>query len=183
MRWLWTLTTRDERVSQVASLAFGQLFAAETATNAVARFLVHKVRELAKPEVAAHERRAALAVVNAVLSSARADSPTPVVAGLLSASQADLTTVAELWAAVLNSVPHRRAAVIALHLTLAALTDDTDSVELAVSLGQAIMPRLTARTREVLELTLPDPQRTEAISARLVAAFLGADREAVGTPG
>lgn len=176
MRWLWALAMRDERVSRVASLAFGQMFAVETETDAdesaIAGFLVHKVRQLRKPQAAARERQAALAVINSALSAARADSPTPAVAELLRASQADLQPVAELWAAALNSVPHRRPAVIALHLTLAALTDDTDSIELAATLGRAILPRLTARTREVLELTLPDPQRTEAISACLITAFL-----------
>lgn len=178
MRWLWALALRDERVSQVAGLAFGQMFAVEAGTTAderaVAEFLVRKVRHLRKSQAAAREREAALAVINSALSAARADSPTPAVAELLTASQADLQPVAELWAAALNSVPHRRPAVIALHLTLAALTDDTGSAELAATLGRAILPRLTARTREVLELTLPDPQRTEAISARLITAFLRA---------
>lgn len=173
MRWLWALTMQDQRVSQIASLAFGQLFAVEIGTNsdrsAIAGFLTHKVRQQQKSQTAAHERQAALAMINAALSAARSDSPTPAVAELL---RVDLQPVAELWAAALNSVPHRRTAVIALHLTLAALTEDTDSVALAVSLGRAILPELTARTREVLELTLPDPQRTEAISARLIAAFL-----------
>ncbi|HYK30434.1 MAG TPA: hypothetical protein VEV63_00680 [Streptosporangiaceae bacterium] len=183
-RWLWVLTMRDERVCQVASLAFGQLFAVEAATDTdrseVARFLAAELRLLMQPEAAAHERRAALTVVNAVLSAARPDSPTPAVAGLVRARQADLRPVAELWAATLNSVPHRRMAVIALHLTLAALTDDTASLELAASLGHAILPRLTERTREVLALTLPDPQRTEAISARLIAAFFDGDHHVVG---
>lgn len=184
MRWLWALTMQDERVSQIASLAFGQLFSVEIGTNsdrsAIAGFLAHKVRQQQKTQTAAHERQAALAMINAALSAARSDSPTPAVAELLRASQVDLQPVAELWAAALNSVRHRRTAVIALHLTLAALTDDTDSVELAVSLGRVILPQLTARTREVLELTLPDPQRTEAISARLIAAFLGAHHQPVG---
>lgn len=149
--------------------------------RAVAGFLVHKVRQMRKSHAAARERQAALSVINSALSAARADSPTPAVAELLTASQADLQPVAELWAAALNSVPHRRPAVIALHLTLAALTDDADSAELAATLGRAILPRLTARTREVLELTLPDPQRTEAISARLITAFLCADRQLAGT--
>lgn len=184
MRRLWVLTTRDERVSRVATLAFGQLFAVEAATSAdksaVAGFLVHKVRQLEKSQAAAPERRVALAVVNAALSATRADSPTPAVADLIMTSRADLPQVAELWAAALNSVPHRRAALIALHLTLATLTDDTDSVGRAVSLGRAMLPRLTARTREVLDLTLPDPQRTEAISAHLIAEFLGANSDVVG---
>jgi hypothetical protein len=196
-RLLWPLTLRDEQVSRVARLAFGELFAAETGMSAdrstVARFLVHKVRPLLKPDATAYERRAALAVVNATLTASLPDSPKPpdspespipVVASRLRTSPADLPPVAELWAAALNSVPHRRSAVIALHLTLAALSDDVDSVHLAARLGRAILPRLTVRTREVLELTLPDPQRTEAISPRVIGSFLNsflnADRETVG---
>jgi hypothetical protein len=184
LRWLWALAARDERTAQVASLAFGQLFAFEAGLNsdksAVATFLVRKVRPLLKPEAAAHDRRTALAVVDVTLSAAQGNYSTPAVASLIRTSQANLRLVAELWAAALNSVPHRRMAVIALHLTLAALTDDAESAELAVSLGRAMLPRLTARTSEVLELTLPDPQRTEAISGRLIAAFLAAEHEAVG---
>jgi len=184
MRRLWALTLRDERVSQVASLAFGHLFAVGTETNAdqsaIARFLVGKVRAPGQPDAAAHEDRAALAAVNAVLSATPANSPVPSVARMLKAGSADLPPVAQLWAAALNSVQHRRTAVIALHLTLASLPDGADSTDLAVALGSAILPMLTARTREVLELTLPDPQRTEAISAGLVSAFLGAQRDVVG---
>jgi hypothetical protein len=184
MRWLWALAMRDERVSHVASLAFGRLFAVKTETNAnnsaIAGFLLSKVRALGEPDAAAHERRAALAAVNAVLSAASANSPTPAIASLLMAGHADLPPIAELWEAALNSVEHRRTALIALHLTLAALPDDADAADLAVALGRAILPGLTARTREVLKLTLPDPQRTEAISARLISAFLGARRDVVG---
>lgn len=185
MRWLWAMRMRDEHVSRVASLAFGRLFVVETETSSrdsnVAAFLVHKVRLLRKTEAGAHEHRSALDVVSAVLGAAGADSPTPAVAHLLRAGHADLRPVAEVWAAALNSVPHRRTAVIALHLTLASLADDADSAGLAAALGSAILPSLTTRTREVLKLTLPDPQRTEAISARLVTAFLGAQREMVST--
>jgi hypothetical protein len=183
-RLLWPLTLRDEHVSRVARLAFGQLFVAEIGMTAprstVARFLVLKVRPLLTPEATAYERRAALAVVNATLTATPPESPTPAVASRLRRRPADLRPVAELWAAALNSVPHRRSAVIALHLTLATLTNDLDSAHLAASLGRAILPRLTVRTREVLELTLPDPQRTEAISPRVISAFLNADREVVG---
>lgn len=198
-RLLWPLTLSDEQVSQVARLALAQLFAAEmgmvTDRSTIARFLILKVRPLLKPEATAHERRTALAVINAALtatSPAAPESPeapgppttpttpTPALASRLRTRPADLQPVAELWAATLNSVSHRRSAVIALHLTLATLTDDVDSVRLAASLGRAILPRLTDRTREVLELTLPDPQRTEAIAPRVISAFLNADREVVG---
>src|SRR5579859_7450655 len=51
-RLLWPLTLRDDRVSRVARLAFGQLFLTEPAADrsAVVRFLVHKVRPLVKAE-------------------------------------------------------------------------------------------------------------------------------------
>jgi hypothetical protein len=182
--WLWALTLREEQISAVARLALGQFFAVEvelnTGTSAAANFLVHKIRPLLTTEAAERDRQAALSAVNSVLNAALADSAPPAVARLIRARQADLEPVSELWAAALNSVPHRRRAVIALHLTLAALTDHADAIDVALGLGKAIRPRLTTRTREVIELTLPDPQRTEAISARLIAAFLGAQREVVG---
>lgn len=182
--WLWALTLRDEPIGSVARLALGRLFAAEIEMNsgktAVAGFLVHKIRPLLNPETATCERQAALSAVNSALNAASAESATPAVARLIQAQQPDLAPVSELWAAALNSVPHRRMAVIALHLTLAALTDTAEAVDAAVRLGKAILPRLTARTREVLELTLPDPQRTEAISAPVIRAFLGAQQRRPG---
>jgi hypothetical protein len=86
----------------------------------------------------------------------------------------------ELWAAVLNSVPHRPEAIGALHRTLVALTDGTDSEQIAARLGAAIIPLLSARALHVLKLALPDPERAEKISAQVVAAFLGAQQKAIG---
>ena len=190
MRWLWVLSQRGERVGRVARIAMSQLFAAESEANVekstVVRFLRQKIRPLLKPDKdarrdgAVRQRRAALAVANSVLATTQALSDVPVLATVLRRRPADFQPVGELWAAALNSVPHRRDAVRALHRTLATLTDDGDSLELANRLGSVILPRLTARTIQVLQLALPDPERAEEISASVVAAFLGAHRQAIG---
>lgn len=184
VRWLWALTPRGELVSRAAYLAIGRLFAleaeSEVATSAVVRFLLRKIRSLMKPDVTEREQHRALSVVNSVLEAAKVNAEAPAVVTVIRARPSDLEPVAELWAAALNSVSHRRRAVIALHLTLAALADDARSVDLAAQLGLAILPRLTPRTLEVLDLTLPDPQRTEEISASVIGAFFSGQRSAIG---
>ena len=190
MRWLWALSQRGERVGRVARTAMSQLFTAESEADVkkstVIRFLLQKVRPLLGPdqtaqkEGAVRQRRAALAVVNSVLAATQALSDVPVMVTVLRRRPADLQRVGELWAAVLNSAPHRQDAVHALYRTLATLTDDGDSLDLARRLGSAILPRLTIRTIQVLHLALPDPQRAEEISASIVAAFLGAHSQARG---
>jgi hypothetical protein len=184
MRWLWILAQRGERVSRVARTAMSQLFAVESEANlgkgTVVRFLLQKIRPMLKPDVAARDRRAALAVANSVLGTTQTLTEVPTMASVLRDRPADFGPVGELWAAALNSVPHRLAAVAALHRTLAALAESSNSVELGARLGAAILPRVSARTLEVLELVLPDPGRAEEASARVVAAFLGARRQAIG---
>jgi len=184
MRWLWALAQRGEPIGRIARTAMSQLFAVEAEADleksTVTRFLLQKVRPMLKPDVTARERRLALAVVNSVLGTTQVFSDVPVVASVLRSRPADFRPIGELWAAVLNSVPHRRMAVRALHFTLAALADGANSVQLAAQLGAVILPRLTARTLDILELTLPDPDRAEEISASVVAAFLGAQRQTIG---
>jgi hypothetical protein len=189
MRWLWVLTQRGERVCLVASTAISQLFAMEAEADreksAVVRFVLRKVRPMLRPydhrgsltgDVAARERRAALNVANSVLSTTQIPSEIPVVATVLRIRSADFEPLGELWAVVLNSVPHRAQAIRALHRTLATLTKDANSEELAARLGSAIVPLLTPRSLQVLKLTLPDPERAEEISAAVIAAFLGTRR-------
>ena len=184
MRWLWVLSQRSERVRRVARTAMSQLFAAEAEADlekgTVVRFLLQKIRPLLQPDATVRERRAALAVANSVLDATQALSDAPVMASVLRRRPADLQPAGELWAAALNSLPHRRDAVRALHRTLATLAEDADSVSLARGLGRVIMPRLTGRAAQVLQLTLPDPIRAEKISASVVAAFLGAHQQAIG---
>jgi hypothetical protein len=189
MRWLWVLTQRGERVRLVASTAMSQLFAKEAEADleksAVARFLLGKIRPMLSPygrraatarDTTVRERRAALSVANSVLSTAQSLSGTPAVASVLRTRPADFEPLGELWAAVLNSLPHRPQAIRALHRTLAALTKDANSEELAAHLGAVIRPRLTPRSLQVLKLVLPNPERAEELSAAVIAAFLGTRR-------
>jgi hypothetical protein len=185
MRWLWILAHRGERIGRIARIAISQLFAVESEADreksAVARFLVKKVRAVLKSGANLRERRAALAVVNSVLGTTESLSEVPAVVRVLRTRPADFQPVGELWAAVLNSMPHRYEAITSLHLTLAALTDGPESIQLAAQLGRVILPRLTPRSQHVLEQVLPDPERARRISASVIAAFLGTQRQAMGT--
>lgn len=190
MRWLWVLTQRGARVSLVASTAMSQLFAMEAEADleksTVARFVLRKIRPMLRPydhrgaptrDVTARERRAALSVAISVLSTTQILSDTPAVASMLRTRPADFEPLGELWAAVLNSVPHRAQAIRALHRTLAALTKDANSEEIAARLGAVILPWLTPRSLQVLKLALPNPERAEELSAAVIAAFLGTRRK------
>ncbi|MGA8109279.1 MAG: hypothetical protein WB974_07575, partial [Acidobacteriaceae bacterium] len=191
MRWLWVLSQRGERVGRVARTAISQMFAAESEADieksrVVRYLLLEKLRPVLQPDApaqrdnAVRQRRGALVVANSVLGATQALSDVPAMATVLRRRPADFGPVGELWAATLNSAPHRREAVRALHRTLATLTDDGDSLDLAGRLGNAILPRLTPRATQVLGLALPDPERAEEISASIVAAFLGAHQQAIG---
>jgi hypothetical protein len=190
MRWLWVLTQRGARVSLVASTAMSQLFAMEAEADleksTVARFVLRKIRPMLRPydhrgapsrDVTVSERRAALSVASSVLSTTQILSDTPAVASVLRTRPADFEPLGELWAAVLNSVPHRAQAIRALHRTLTALTKDANSEEIATRLGAVILPRLTPRSLQVLKLALPNPERAEELSAAVIAAFLGTRRK------
>jgi hypothetical protein len=190
MRWLWVLTQRGTRVSLVASTAMSQLFAMEAEADleksTVARFVLRKIRPMLRPydhrgaptrDVTVRERHAALSVASSVLSTTQILSDTPAVASVLRTRPADFEPLGELWAAVLNSVPHRAQAIRALHRTLAALTKDANSEEIAARLGAVILPRLTPRSLQVLKLALPNPERAEELSAAVIAAFLGTRRK------
>jgi len=193
MRWLWVLTQRGARVSLVASTAMSQLFAMEAEADleksTVARFVLRKIRPMLRPydhrgvstrAVTARERHAALSVANSLLGTTQSLSGIPVIASVLRTRSADFAPLGELWAAVLNSVPHRQPAIRALHGTLATLTKDSKSEEIATRLGAVIVPRLTPRSLQVLKLALPNPERAEEISAAVIAAFLGTRRKLTG---
>ncbi len=184
MRWLWGLAQRSQRIGRVARTAISQLYTveseAELEKGIVVRFALQKIRPILKAGSPVHERRAALAAVTSILGTRQASTGMPATANVLRTRPADVRPLGELWAATLNSVPHRLDAVRALHAALAALADGPDAAELASRLGTAILPRLTSRTIEVLEMALPDPDRAEETSAAVVAAFLGTARHTTG---
>ena len=188
MRWLWALSLRGERIGRVARTAMSQLFAMESENDigksVVIRFILRKIRKILESAEAdpgkrldsTRGRRAALAVANAVLGTIQTGSDVPVVVNVIRTRPADVRPIGKLWAATLNSAPHRRAAIRALHSALAGLADDNNSVELANKLGRAIMPELTPRAIGILEFSLPNPDLAEKISESVVAAFLGVQR-------
>jgi hypothetical protein len=184
MRWLWGLAQRSQRIGRVARTAISQLYTVESEADLekgiVVRFALQKIRPMLKAGGPVQERRAALAAATSILGTRQVSTGVPATANVLRTRPADIRPLGELWAATLNSVPHRLDAVRALHAALAALADGPDSAELASRLGTAILPRLTSRTIEVLEMALPDPDRAEETSAAVVAAFLGAARKTTG---
>lgn len=184
MRWLWVLSQRSERIGRIARTAMGRLFAveadAESGVSTVLRFLLRRVRPLLVPSVAPRERRAALAVVNSVLAVRESMSAAPVTARVIRERQADVAPVGELWAAVLQSVPHRRDAITALHDTLATLAQGSVPVQVAARLGAEILPRIGGDALATLRTALSDPERTREISRAVISAFLGATDRALG---
>ncbi len=135
MRWLWALAKRGERISAIARLSMGQLFAIEAESDAdkstVLRFLLQKIRPLLAPDASTQDRRAALGLVNSVLAAAQANSDTPVVAHVIRTKPADFAQLGELWAAVLNVQRSRDDAIASLRRALDALAEDANSVDLA----------------------------------------------------
>jgi hypothetical protein len=184
MRWLWTLALRGERIGLVARTAMSHLFSVETeleeARSRVPRFLLLKIRPMLSGDVTPRERRAALAVVNAVLAATQTTGELPVLATSLRDRPADVEPVGELWAAVLNSVQHRADAIRSLRATLTAMPDDSGAEELAAQLGAVILPRLSPRAHEVLAAKLRDPYWAEDVSAAVLAAFLRTQRRVLG---
>lgn len=183
MRWLWALARRGERISAIARLSMGQLFAIEAESDAgkstVLRFLLQKIRPLLALDASTQERRAALGLVNSVLAATQANSDTPVVAHVIRTKPADFTQLGELWAAVLNVQRSRDDAIASLRRALDELAEDANSVEMAGRLGSAILPKLTPRALEVLKYELPNPKRTRKASSQIFAAFL-AQRQVIG---
>lgn len=184
MRWLWGLAQRSERIGRVARTAISQLYTVESEAELdkgiVVRFALQKVRPIIKPDSPVRERHAALAAATSILGTRQVSTGMPATASVLRTRPADIRPLGELWAATLNSVPHRLDAVRTLNAALAALADDPNSAEIASRLGTAILPRLTSRTMEVLKMALPDPDRAEESSAAVIAAFLGAARHTTG---
>jgi hypothetical protein len=186
MRWLWGLAHRGQRISWVARRAIGHLYTVESEAELdkgiVVRFALQKIRPILEAGSLSpvHERRAALAAATSILGARQVSTGIPAAANVLRTRPADVRPLGELWAAALNSVPYRLDAVRALHAALTALAAGPDSAELASRLGTAILPRLTPRTTDVLEMALPDPDRAEETSAAVVAAFLGAARHTTG---
>jgi hypothetical protein len=184
MRWLWVLARRGERISPVARLSMGQLFAMEAESDAeksiVLRFLLQKLRPLLSQDASAHDRRAALDLVNSVLAASQPSSDTLVAAQVIRTKPADFCQLGELWAAVLNIQRCREDAIISLRRALTALADGPDSIELASRLGNAILPMLSSRSLELLNRELPNPRRARKVSARILAAFLDAQRQVIG---
>jgi hypothetical protein len=184
MRWLWVLVLRGERIGKVARTAMSHLFAVEAedeeTRSRVPRFLLLKLRPMLGGDVSPRERRAALAVVNAVLAATQTTTQLPVLASVLRDRPADVEPVGELWAAVLNSVQHRADAIRSLYATLTAVPADVGAEELAARLGAVILPRLSPRSGEVLAAKLRDPYWAEDVSAAVLDAFLQTRRRVIG---
>lgn len=188
IRWLWVLSQRSERIGRVARTAMARLFAMEAdarpnaaddadagpGTCAVPRGLLKKIGPLLRPGVAVRDRRAGLALVNAVLAARGTTSAGTAAACVVRGRPADIGCVGELWAMTLESAPHRGDAIVALHETLAALAHGPDPARAAAQLGAAIVPRIGPDALRGLHAALADPQRAREVSNAVIRAFLGA---------
>ncbi|MFI6457307.1 hypothetical protein ACIBF6_37840 [Streptosporangium amethystogenes] len=140
--WLWYLSLRGIRVSNVAQRALTLMFqtAAERDGEALTglRLLArHLERDLGEGMDHQLVRRALEAVLG-VLSSDRLESERPLMAWLLLAQPSSAGPIGVLWAWTLHNAHHRAEAIRALCRTLLALEDQDGAVAAAKALGQAI---------------------------------------------
>ncbi|WP_433369420.1 hypothetical protein [Streptosporangium sp. CA-115845] len=144
--WLWYLSLRGIRVSNVAQRALTLMFqtAAERDGEALTGLQLlarHLERDLGEGMDHRLVRRALEAVLG-VLSSDRLESERPLMAWLLLAQPSSAGPIGVLWAWTLHNAHHRAEAVRALCRTLLALEDQDGAVAAAEALGQAIWSTL-----------------------------------------
>ncbi|MGJ6967904.1 hypothetical protein ACSDR0_38950 [Streptosporangium sp. G11] len=140
--WLWYLSLRGIRVSNVAQRALTLLFqtAAErdgealTGLRLLAKHLERDLGEGMPPRLA----RRALEAVLGVLESDRLESERPLMAWLLLSQPSSAEPIGVLWAWTLHNAHHRAEAVRALCRTLQALEEQDGAVAAAEALGQVI---------------------------------------------
>ncbi|WP_436757905.1 hypothetical protein [Streptosporangium sp. V21-05] len=140
--WLWYLSLRGIRVSNVAQRALTLLFqtAAErdgealTGLRLLAKHLERDLAEGMPPQLA----RRALGAVLGVLESDRLESESPLMTWLLLSQPSSAEPIGVLWAWTLHNAHHRAEAVRALCRTLQALEGRDGAVAAAESLGRVI---------------------------------------------
>ncbi|MFD0883599.1 hypothetical protein ACFQ08_03360 [Streptosporangium algeriense] len=140
--WLWYLSLRGVRVSDVAQRALTLMFqtAAERDTEALTalRLLVrHLDRDLGEGMEARKARRALQAVLG-VLTADRLDGEESLMAWLLLSQPASAEAIGTLWAWTLYNAHHRSDAVRALCRTLRHLGEQGRALEAAEALGSAV---------------------------------------------
>ncbi|MEV4767951.1 hypothetical protein [Micromonospora humida] len=181
-RWLWHLSTRGQRIRQVAVRSLGLLFCTtaadpDGAVALVERLHVRLCRTLERAEDLDSGGHAIAAVLE-ILSVEHLDRAEPMVAHLLRERPAVTGTVGALWAEVLRSLPHRGAAMDALRTTLGALAHTPEAADAVGTLGDAVREKLPpqecALLRRDLEWALRNPLGDAARYRPVVATLLSA---------
>ncbi len=145
--WLWFLSLRGIRVSNVAQRALALLFqgAAERGEGVlpVLRLLAGHVDRDLRDGLEPPRARAALAAVLAVLDSTRLRTgDESLTAWLLSSQPLSVRPLGVLWAWTLRNAHHRADAVRALCRTLRALEGREGAVAAASALGEVVWSAL-----------------------------------------
>lgn len=144
--WLWYLSLRGIRVSNVAQRALTLMFqaAAErddealTGLRLLARHLDRDLNQSMDPQSA----RRALQAVLRVLESDRLEHEEPLMGRLLLSQPASAAPIGLLWAWALHNAYHRADAVRALRRTLRYLQDQDGGTVAADALGRAVWSTL-----------------------------------------
>ncbi|MEU0521263.1 hypothetical protein [Streptosporangium sp. NPDC006007] len=144
--WLWYLSLRGIRVSNVAQRALTLMFqaAAErddealTGLRLLARHLDRDLNQSMEPQLA----RRALQAVLRVLESDRLEHDEPLMGRLLLFQPAGAVPIGMLWAWALHNAYHRADAVRALRRTLRYLQDQEGGTAAADALGRAVWSTL-----------------------------------------
>ncbi|GHE40151.1 hypothetical protein GCM10017673_48170 [Streptosporangium violaceochromogenes] len=146
INWLWYLSLRGVRVSNVARRALALMVraaaerddAATVGLRLLARHLDRDLREGVRPQTA----RRALQAVLGVLESDRLEHEEPLMARLLLSQPAGTEAIGTLWAWTLHNAYHRAGAVRALCRTLRHLQNHDGAVAAAETLGKVVWSTL-----------------------------------------
>ncbi len=188
LNWLWFLSLRAERISEVARRSLSLLFRMAVDRGDHATTVLRLLLKLAGDEVGkgpgSARTRTALTTVVRILDADRLDSTEPLVASLLLANPENAELLGGLWACALRSRPHRTAAINALRRSLRALEGEDEALDAVARLGAGVWSSLppewvTLVKREVSYALLDRADQSNAQQTRKLAAVLLAAVETV----
>ncbi|WP_101787992.1 hypothetical protein [Nonomuraea indica] len=163
LNWLWHLTLRGQRISDMARRSLELLFrqAGERGHEAVT--VLRVLVRLATAELGVtgtRSTRVAFGAVVDTLAATRLDGVEPLAAHVLATQPAAAKPLGRLWALVLRSSHHRGQAIESLRRALAALDGETAVLPAVMELGTilwaALPPEHDALIRECLRHALID---------------------------
>jgi hypothetical protein len=158
LNWLWFLSLRAERISEVARRSLTLLFRmavdrGDHATTAL-RLLLKLVSDEIGERAGSSRSRTALTTVLNILDAERLDTPEPLAASLLVARPESAELLGRLWAWALRSGPHRAGAINALRRTLHALEGRDEALDAATGLGAGVWSGMPSELVSIMERDL-----------------------------